>query len=44
MMNRIKYENESKELPSTAVITEENDYNTLYFKIFLIIKFFIKKL
>ena len=30
-MNRIKYENESRELPSTALLTEENDYNNIYY-------------
>ena len=33
MMNKIKYENESRELPSTALLTEENDYNNIPLKI-----------
>ena len=31
MLNEIKYQNESREIPTTATITEENDYNNIYY-------------
>ena len=31
MRNEIRFENESKEIPTTATITEESEYNNIYY-------------